>query len=494
MSHPEPTKTSDGPSEACVSGISASGPRNYSSIEYDVRTDIKLIVWNRLSRGMGEEGASVEREETGNGIENDEPPKSASDEIRMLVVDFVRCVSEEKQCTSHRMRVKIKGSFAPGVVIDTPGASVFFWRFWEYVVDLATMTKLHRWAPGDEKTLIASHDWKALVEARKVADARMDKAIELVDVAQRIECQEISGWTIWGKSMEWADLPLLEPLVNDFQFGLFSAISNREDILEPRIQQYICGATLPEPDETKEEGPIQDLIDLRWKWLQLQRFSAKLWNNVGRPEYFPHAIRVLDALACFTPPDTELPPVPEDNVPDDSEGGTKADEPGKNLNEVPGDNSPAAEAVQEDAGATDTEPVIPPLDLSFYYALPEPFEEWSEPPIPRPPTVLQLLLAEGAAIWLSEAMPAILRYQLARPLNLAEKSWFASAQETQQERDERWMKWKRGLAAVFAWCANEHSGMPGKATVLTGVARALRTMTQAEKDARRYLTKGQPSI
>ncbi|KAH7344509.1 hypothetical protein B0J17DRAFT_635690, partial [Rhizoctonia solani] len=177
--------------------------------------------------------------------------------------------------------------------------------------------------------------------------------------------------------------------------------------------------------------------------------------------------------------------------PDDADDGTKADEPGKNTNEDAGDNSPA-ETVQETAD--DTDPVIPPLDLSFYYSLPEPFEEWSEPPIPRPPTVLQLLLAEGAAIWLSEAMPAILRYQLARPLNISEKTWFASAQETQQERDERWMKWKRGLAAVFAWCANGHSGMPGNATVLTGVARALRMMTQAEKDARRYLTKGQPSI
>ncbi|CAE6469662.1 unnamed protein product [Rhizoctonia solani] len=492
MSLPEPSKTSEGPSEACVSKISGSGPRNFSSIDYDVRSDIKLIVWNRLSRGMGEEGATVEREDSENGIENDESPKTASDEIRTLVVDFVRCVSEEKQCTSHRMRVKIKGPLAPGVVIDTPGASLFFWRFWESVIDLATMTKPHRWA-GEEKTLIASHDWGTLVEARKVAYARMDRAIELVDVAQRIECQEMSGWTIWGKSMKWADLPLLEPIVHDFQFGLFSAISNYEDILKPRIQRYICGAALPEPDETKEEGPVHDLINLRWKWLQLQRFSAKLWNDVGRPEYFPHAIRVLDALACFAPPDTELPPMLEEAVPD-ADNGAKADEPGENTNEVTGENSPAGETAQEDAGVIDADPVIPPLDLSFYYALPEPFEEWSEPPVPRPPTALQLLLAEGAAIWLSEAMPVILRYQLARPLDIVEKSWFASAQETQQERDERWMKWKRGLAAVFAWCANEHSGMPGTATILTVVARALRIMTQAETDARRYLTKGQPSI
>ncbi|CAE7173512.1 unnamed protein product [Rhizoctonia solani] len=488
--YPEASNTSDSQSEACVSEMSGSGPRHFALIEHDIRSDIRLLVWNRVSRGMGEEGAIVEREQARNGIENDEPLKSASDELRTLVVEFVRCVSDEDQCTSHRMRVEIKGSLAPGVVIDTPGASLFFWKFWGSVVDLATMTKTHPWGSG-EKTLIASHDWETLVEARKVANAKMDKAIELINVAQRIECQEISGWTIWGQSMSWADLPILEPMVKDFQFGLFSAISNHEDILKPRIQRYICGAALPEPDETSE-GPVRELINLRWKWLQLQRFSAKLWNDVGRPEYFPHAIRVLDALACFTPADTELPPLPEEIVPDSADGGT-ADELGKNANEGTGDNSPAAETAQE-AEVTDTDPVIPPLDLSFYYSLPEPFEEWSEPPIPRPPTVLQLLMAEGAAIWLSEAMPAILRYQLARPLDMVEKSWFASAQETQKERDERWMKWKRGLAAVFAWCANGHSGMPGQATVLTGVARALRMMTQAEKDARRYLTKGQASI
>ncbi|KAG8691637.1 hypothetical protein FRC11_014014 [Ceratobasidium sp. 423] len=490
MSHPEPSKTSDGQSEAYVSGVSSSSPRNFSTIEYDVRSDIQHLVWNRVSHGMGEEGATVERAE--NGIENDESPKNASDELRTLVVEFVRCVSEEKQCTSHRMRVKIKEPFAPGVVIDTPGASLFFWRFWESVVDLATMTKPHLWAAGD-KMLITSHDWETLVEARKLADVKMERAIELVSVAQRIECQEISGWTIWGRPGKWADLPLLEPIVKDFQFGLFSAISNHKDLLKPRIQRYICGAALPEPDEVKK-GPVRELINLRWKWLQLQRFSAKLWNDVGRPEYFPHAIRVLDALACFTPPDTELPPMSEEIVPDGADDNTKVDEPDKNGNEVNGDNSPAAETTQEAADVIDTDPVIPPLDLSFYYALPEPFEEWSEPPIPRPPTVLQLLLAEGAAIWLSEAMPVILRYQLARPLSIAEKTWFTSARETQQERDERWMRWKRGLAAVFAWCTNGRSGMPGEAPVLTGVARALRMMTQAEKDARRYLIKGQSSI
>ncbi|KAJ1310959.1 hypothetical protein OPQ81_009470 [Rhizoctonia solani] len=489
MSFPEPSKTSEDRSEAYVSEVSSSGPRHFSSIEHDIRSDIQHLVWNRVSRGMGEEGATIEREETENGIENDESPKTASDELRTLVADFVRCVSEEQQCTSHRMRVKIKGPFAPGVVIDTPGASLFFWRFWESVVDLATMTKPHLWAAGD-KMLISSHDWETLIEARKVADAKMDRAIELVNVAQRIKCQEISGWTIWGKPMKWADLPLLEPIVKDFQFGLFSAISKHEDILKPRIQRYICGAALPEPDEIKK-GPVRELINLRWKWLQLQRFSAKLWNTVGRPEYFPHAIRVLDALACFAPPDAELPQISEEAVPDNTDDGTKLDEPAKNTNEG---EALTAEATQEAPDVVDGDPVIPPLDLSFYYALPEPFEEWSEPPATRPPTVLQLLLAEGAAIWLSEAMPAILRYQLARPLSISEKTWFGCAQETQQERDERWMKWKRGLAAVFAWCANERSGMPGQATVLTGVARALRMMTQAEKDVRRYLKKGQTSI
>jgi hypothetical protein len=272
--------------------------------------------------------------------------------------------------------------------------------------------------------------------------------------------------------------------------GLFSAISNHEDILKPRIQRYICGAALPEPGDI-QKGSVRELINLRWKWLQLQRFSAKLWNSAGRPEYFPHAIRVLDALACFAPPDTGLPPIPENVVPEDADDSTKAGEPDDNTNGVTDGNAPAD---QETAEIIDGEPVIPPLDLSFYYALPEPFEEWAEPPAPRPPTVLQLLLAEGAAIWLSEAMPAVLRYQLGRPLSVTEKTWFASAQETQQERDERWMKWKRGLAAVFAWCTNGNSGMPGEATVLIGVARALRIMTQAEKDARRYLIKGQPSI
>ncbi|KAF8680089.1 hypothetical protein RhiXN_00935 [Rhizoctonia solani] len=487
MSHPEPSKTSEDQSEAYVSDIS--GPRNFSSIEYDVRSDIQHLVWNRVSHGMGEEGATVDRQAAGNGIENDEPPKTASEELSTLVVEFVQCVSEEKQCTSHRMRVKIKGSLAPGVVIDTPGASLFFWRFWEAVVDLATMTKPHLWAAGD-KMLISSHDWETLVEARKLADAKMDRAIELVNVAQRIECQEVSDWTVWGKPVRWADLPLLEPIVKDFQYGLFSAISNHEDLLKPRIQRYICGAILPEAGEI-QKGPVRELINLRWKWLQLQRFSAKLWNSAGRPEYFPHAIRVLDALACFAPPDTGLPPMSDDTVPEGVDDSTKAGEPGSNINGVTDDNSPAD---QETVNEIDGEPVIPPLDLSFYYSLPEPFEEWTEPPAPRPPTVLQLLLAEGAAIWLSEAMPAILRYQLGRPLSVTEKTWFASAQETQQERDERWMKWKRGLAAVFAWCTNGHSGMPGEATVLIGVTRALRIMTQAEKDARRYLTKGQQSI
>jgi hypothetical protein len=169
---------------------------------------------------MGEEGATVDRQAAENGIENDEPPKTASEELSTLVVEFVRCVSEEKQCTSHRMRVNIKGPLAPGVVIDTPGASLFFWRFWEAVVDLATMTKPHLWAAGD-KMLISSHDWETLVEARKLADAKMDRAIELVNVAQRIECQEVSEWTAWGKTVRWADLPLLEPVVKDFQYGEF---------------------------------------------------------------------------------------------------------------------------------------------------------------------------------------------------------------------------------------------------------------------------------
>ncbi|KAF8761080.1 CBF/Mak21 family [Rhizoctonia solani] len=433
MSHPEPSKTSEDQSEAYVSDIS--GPRNFSSIEYDVRSDIQHLVWNRVSHGMGEEGATVDRQR----------PETESKMTSLLK----RHRKNSVRSSSSLFRIS-----CAGVVIDTPGASLFFWRFWEAVVDLATMTKPHLWAAGD-KMLISSHDWETLVEARKLADAKMDRAIEL--------------------PVRWADLPLLEPIVKDFQYGLFSAISNHEDLLKPRIQRYICGAILPEAGEI-QKGPVRELINLRWKWLQLQRFSAKLWNSAGRPEYFPHAIRVLDALACFAPPDTGLPPMSDDTVPEGVDDSTKAGEPGSNINGVTDDNSPAD---QETVNEIDGEPVIPPLDLSFYYSLPEPFEEWTEPPAPRPPTVLQLLLAEGAAIW---------------PLSVTEKTWFASAQETQQERDERWMKWKRGLAAVFAWCTNGHSGMPGEATVLIGVTRALRIMTQAEKDARRYLTKGQQSI
>jgi hypothetical protein len=259
--------------------------------------------------------------------------------------------------------------------------------------------------------------------------------------------------------------------------------------MTPRIQRYICGANLPEPDQVNR-GAVRDLIALRWKWLQLQRFSALLWNTAGRAEYLPHAIRVLDALANFSPQETELPLLRNatPDVIDESRNSTSQankDTPKSDCKTILSDgtveDNSAVTKNTEAVDANDAKLVIRPLELSDDDPWTEPFEEWSEPPVAQPPTVLQLLLAEGAAVWLLEAMPAIRRYVQGAPLTDSERARFESLQETRREREERWAKWRRGLEMVSAWCANERSGMPREATLVTRVAHALRTMAQAEK-------------
>lgn len=279
-------------------------------------------------------------------------------------------------------------------------------------------------------------------------------------MAQDIKCPVAEKWSVWSKSGRWADLPLLEALVQDYQFGLFSAMSQHEDLHRPRIQRYVSGATLPTP-EAVTRGPVRNLVALRWKWLQLQRFSARLWSDVGRPEYFPHAIRVLDALAEFEPLETGLPEMPT------------SDE------DLSGEDRKEASAEDDAAVNIEDEAPVPPPDLSFYYALPEPVEEQTYPAPTRLPAALQLLQAEGASIWLAEAAPALRRYIRNAPLN-GEKTWFGCGKETRQERDERWAAWKAGLEAVDKWCAGEKSGVPVEATVVSAVKRALVAMKSVE--------------
>jgi hypothetical protein len=220
MSYPDPAKTVESET-GTGSNASSADPRTFASLEHEVRGDIKHLVRNRLLRGLGldiEEDEIEERTENELGIENMDITQTASDELNTLALEFVACVAEEKRCDSHRMRLRLERSLAPGVVIDTPGASVFFWRFWETVVDSATASKPQLWVPG-EKSLIVAHDWESLEEARRTADSKMDRAIELVNMAQRIDCAVTAGWSVWSKPGRWADLPLLEPIVKDCQFG-----------------------------------------------------------------------------------------------------------------------------------------------------------------------------------------------------------------------------------------------------------------------------------
>lgn len=229
---------------------------------------------------------------------------------------------------------------------------------------------------------------------------------------------------------------------------------------------------------------MRDLVGMRWKWLQLQRFSALLWNDAGRTEYFSHAMRALDALANFAPQETSVPLMPKKVFTAVCDGWSVTEDADA-LSPVPVDD--AIEQILEYNGEDDIvlelgeDHEIPPPDPSFYYALPEAFDEWSEPPPTLPPTVLQLLLAEGAAIWLCEAMPTIRRYIQHTPLTDLERMWFECAQESEAERNERWRGWRNGLEKVREWCTQEDSGIPGEASVVKSVARALQAMARAER-------------
>lgn len=205
-----PTTPSSNPDEKS----SSASPRSFGSLEYEVRSDIQHLVKNRLLRGLGSNNHTPASGHT----EEEEESQTAADELTALALEFVACVSEEKRCTSHRMRRTLDEPLAPGVTIDTPGASLFFWRFWEAVVDLATACMPHQWIDG-KQSLITADDWDALREARFAADSKMDRAIELIDMAQHIECAVAAGWSVWSKPGRWADLPLLEPMIQDYQLG-----------------------------------------------------------------------------------------------------------------------------------------------------------------------------------------------------------------------------------------------------------------------------------
>lgn len=231
--------------------------------------------------------------------------------------------------------------------------------------------------------------------------------------------------------------------------------------------------------------------------MQLQRFSVLLWNNAGRAEYFPHAMRALDALSNFSP-ETPLPELPEEPTPiavedkptSSDNSTTQTSEPkdtvepgaGTTVADGPAGTPNVPESSPDAVLGNGVEFEAPPVDPSFYYGPPEPFDEWVEPPPTRPPTTLQILLAEGAAIWISEATPVLRRYIEHKPLTDAEKTWFGCAQESRHEREGRWQTWRNGLEKVFAWCVDEKNGLSREATVLVGVACALQAMDRVERD------------
>lgn len=218
MSHHEPTKTSEGKVEDAVSNASSRCPRSFASLEYEVRSDIQHLVRNRIFRELT---GAIDGDEKPLDTTNDpsDAPRTPAEELQTLAREFMACVAEEKRCTSHRMRLELKDPLAPGVVIDTPGASLFFWRFWEALVDLATAAKPPLYITEDVPSLIGGHDWVKLAEARRAADAKMDRALEVVRMAQGIKCEVAERWSVWSKSGRWPDLPLLESMVQDYQFG-----------------------------------------------------------------------------------------------------------------------------------------------------------------------------------------------------------------------------------------------------------------------------------
>ncbi|KAG8687319.1 hypothetical protein FRC09_013570 [Ceratobasidium sp. 395] len=456
MSHPEPSKSSESKvGEDELTDASSPGPRTFMSLENEVRKDIKCLVKDKVSKAFN---VGEKDEEDGEAKQEDTTPTLAS-ELQSLALEFIACVTQERRCTSHRMRLKLPGSLAPGVILDTPGAGLFFYRFWEALVDEATKSRSYH-STSKEKCLATACDWQSLDQARGLANERTDRAIKLIKLAQDIKCEAAASWSVWGRPGKWADLPLLEHMFRDYQFALPDAISQHEDIADKRIQRYVCGAMLPTAKHSKR-GEVRELVEMRWKWLQLQQFGALLWNDAGRSEYFPHAMRALDILANFDPQDSSLPDSP--------------DEAGAITNDE------VSSVAAKDDLSTDVDEiekaVEPERRDSYGYLV---MVEWSEPPLTLPPTYLQLLLAEGAAIWLTEAMPVIWRYIQHTPLTSSERTWFGCAKESEGERNQKWRKWRKGLERVRAWCMDGNSGVADEATVIKSVNLALAVMARAE--------------
>lgn len=222
MSFPEPSKSSESKVEDEEEESSASSPcpRSFLSLEHEVRSDIRCLVRDKIGRVLAadNEDDRDELEDEGDETRPNEAPKTPADELKTLALEFVACVTQEKRCTSHNMRRTIPGSLAPGVVLDTPGASLFFWRLWQTLVDEATQSSLTYWDTR-EKSLATACDWEALVLARQRADQKTSRATELVKLAQGIQCDAAASWSVWAKPGKWADLPLLEHMVRDYQFG-----------------------------------------------------------------------------------------------------------------------------------------------------------------------------------------------------------------------------------------------------------------------------------
>ncbi|QRV90729.1 hypothetical protein RhiJN_18747 [Ceratobasidium sp. AG-Ba] len=476
MSHPVPSKSSESkPAEDGYSSASSPCPRSFLSLEHEVRTDIKCLVEDKVSQVFDVQ------DEPNTGLRHNEPPeiwRTPADELQSLALEFVACVSHERRCTSHRMRLALQDPLAPGVILDTPGTGLFFYRLWERVIEEAT--RPDRRQNSKEKSCATASDWETLAAERAELDQRTDRAVKLIGLAQEIKCDTAASWNVWGRSGRWSDLPLLEHLVRDREFAIPDAIAHHENISDPRIQRYVCGATLPTAKHAKK-GEVRELLEMRWKWLQLQRFGAHLWNKNGRVEYFTHAMRALDALVTFAPQDPALPGSP--NVAPTTLGGEDSDSEAINGES----NCETCEGIGE-ALIANQKTVEVEYDES--YQVPKPSEsiygprehwiEWSEPPPALPPTFLQLLLAEGAAIWIYEATPVIRRYIERNPRTESERAWFECAQESEAERNERWRRWKQSLEKVRDWCMDGNSGVARESTVINSVARALDAMTRAE--------------
>ncbi|KAG9082462.1 hypothetical protein FS749_006832 [Ceratobasidium sp. UAMH 11750] len=426
MSRLDPSKSSESKaSEDEFTEASSPGPRTFLSLELEVRGDIKCLVKDKVSKAFntGEQNDEEEGETNQDGTS-----LTPATELQSLALEFIACVTQERRCVSHRMRLQLPAPLAPGVILDTPGTGLFFSKLWATLVDEATKSRSYR---PKEKCFANACDWEALEQARVAANERTNRAIKLVRLAQEIKCEVAASWSVWGRPAKWADLPLLEHIVRDYQFALPDAISHHEDISDQRIQRYVCGAALPTPKHAKR-GEVRELVEMRWKWLQLQRLGALLWNDVGRAEYFPHAMRALDALVNFAPQESALPDSPET----------------------------AAAEIHDEVPSVAAKDVLSPgfFDVDVNHQVSGPISgtrdcwvEWAEPAPTLPPTFLQLLLAEGAAIWLCEAMPVIQRYIWHVPITDSERTWFGCAQESQGERSQKWRKWKQGLENVRDW-------------------------------------------